>query len=103
MRLKRGWKNGLVLIFIGGLMISTLIANGMGLIWHDHGLTGYEPVASGIAWLFSWLPATGAAVVLFYVYVVGSFINFINILSVRSTRQALPLNYKSLSTLGSTA
>ena len=38
-RLKRGWKNGLVLIFIGGLMTSTLIANGMGLIWHDHGLT----------------------------------------------------------------
>ncbi len=64
-RLKRGWKNGLVLIFIGGLMTSTLIANGMGLIWHDHGLTAYEPIASGIAWLFSWLPETGA-IVLFY-------------------------------------
>ena len=64
-RLKRGWKNGLVLIFIGGLMTSTLIANGMGLIWHDHGLTGYEPIASGIAWLFSWLPETGA-IILFY-------------------------------------
>lgn len=64
-RLKRGWKNGLVLIFIGGLMTSTLVANGMSLIWHDHGLTGYEPVASGIAWLFSWLPETGA-ITLFY-------------------------------------
>ena len=35
-RLKRGWKNGLVLIFIGGLMVSVLIGNGMGMIWHDH-------------------------------------------------------------------
>lgn len=65
-RLKRGWKNGLVLIFIGTLMVSTLFANGMGLIWHDHGLTGYEPIASSIAWLFQWLPET-AAVIVFYV------------------------------------
>ena len=61
-RLKRGWKNGLVLIFIGGLMVSTLIANGMGLIWHEHGLTGTEPIASAIAWLFQWLSPTIAAV-----------------------------------------
>ncbi|MBG9454715.1 hypothetical protein ABE61_11800 [Lysinibacillus sphaericus] len=65
-RLKRGWKNGLVLIFIGGLMVSTLLANGMGLIWHDEGLTYTEPVASGIAAIFSFLPAS-AAVVVFYV------------------------------------
>ena len=65
-RLKRGWKNGLVLIFIGGLMVSTLVANGMGLIWHGHGLTAYEPVASAISWVFQWLPET-AAVVVFYV------------------------------------
>ena len=37
---------GLVLIFIGGLMISTLIGNGMGLIWHDQVLAWTEPVAS---------------------------------------------------------
>ena len=60
-RLKRGFKNGLVLIFIGGLMVSTLIANAMGLIWHEHALTGAEPVASGIAWLFQWLSPTIAA------------------------------------------
>ena len=64
-RLKRGWKNGLVLIFIGGLMVSTLLANGMGLIWHEHGLTGYEPVASSIAWIFSFVPVSVAAGVFF--------------------------------------
>ncbi|TQR32287.1 4Fe-4S dicluster domain-containing protein [Lysinibacillus sphaericus] len=65
-RLKRGWKNGLVLIFIGGLMVSTLLANGMGIIWHGEGLTYTEPVASGIAAIFSFLPAAAATVV-FYV------------------------------------
>ncbi len=65
-RLKRGWKNGLVLIFIGGLMVSTLLANSMGIIWHGEGLTYTEPVASGIAAIFSFLPASAAAVV-FYV------------------------------------
>ncbi|MGE7998596.1 (Fe-S)-binding protein [Lysinibacillus sp. NPDC093190] len=65
-RLKRGWKNGLVLIFIGGLMVSTLLANGMGIIWHGEGLTYTEPVASGIAAIFGYLPASAAAVV-FYV------------------------------------
>ncbi|MFJ8457602.1 heterodisulfide reductase-related iron-sulfur binding cluster [Lysinibacillus xylanilyticus] len=65
-RLKRGWKNGLVLIFIGGLMLSTLLANGMGLIWHGEELSYTEPVASGIAAIFSFLPASVAAVV-FYV------------------------------------
>lgn len=65
-RLKRGWKNGLVLIFIGGLMLSTLLANGMGLIWHGEELSYTEPFASGIAAIFSFLPASVAAVV-FYV------------------------------------
>ncbi|MGE7947853.1 heterodisulfide reductase-related iron-sulfur binding cluster [Lysinibacillus sp. NPDC093688] len=65
-RLKRGWKNGLVLIFIGGLMVSTLLANGMGIILHGEELTYTEPVASGIAAIFSFLPASAAGVV-FYV------------------------------------
>ncbi|WP_342473129.1 heterodisulfide reductase-related iron-sulfur binding cluster [Metasolibacillus sp. FSL H7-0170] len=65
-RLKRGLKNGLVLIFIGGLMVSTLIANGMGLIWHEHGLTGSEPVASAIAFIFGFLSPKIAAAI-FYV------------------------------------
>ena len=48
-RLKRGWKSGLVLIFIGGLMLSTLLSNGMNMIWQGHELTWTEPVASAIA------------------------------------------------------
>ena len=45
-RLKRGFKSGLVLIFIGGLMLSVLFGNGMSMIWHGHEPTIYEPVAS---------------------------------------------------------
>ena len=67
-RLKRGWKNGLVLIFIGGLMVSTLIANGMGIIWHGHEQSLYEPVASVIAMAFSFLPQTAAATVFFVMW-----------------------------------
>ncbi|MBY0097446.1 heterodisulfide reductase-related iron-sulfur binding cluster [Mesobacillus maritimus] len=65
-RLKRGIKNGLVLIFIGGLMLSVLLGNGMSLIWHDHAGTWTEPVASLIAAAFTWLPETGA-IAIFYI------------------------------------
>lgn len=66
-RLKRGWKNGLVLIFIGGLMLSTLLANGFAMIWHEHTtFNGFEPVASTIMLAFSWLPPA-AGMVMFYV------------------------------------
>ena len=65
-RLKRGIKNGLVLIFIGGLMLSVLLGNGMSMIWHSHEGTWTEPVASLIAAAFTWLPETGA-IAIFYV------------------------------------
>ncbi|MFP3917561.1 (Fe-S)-binding protein [Lysinibacillus telephonicus] len=65
-RLKRGWKNGLVLIFIGGLMVSTLVGNGMSIIWHEHSFLGSEPIASTIAAIFGFLPPEAAAGV-FYV------------------------------------
>lgn len=65
-RLKRGFKSGLVLLFIGGLMISVLAGNGMSLIWHNEQLGWSEPVASLIASLFNFLPETGATI-LFYV------------------------------------
>ncbi|WAA09633.1 heterodisulfide reductase-related iron-sulfur binding cluster [Fervidibacillus albus] len=65
-RLKRGLKNGLVLIFIGSLMLSVLFGNGMGILWHGHELTWSEPIASSLAYLFSWLSPLAAAV-LFYV------------------------------------
>lgn len=66
-RLKRGFKSGLVLIFIGGLMLATLVANGASLIWlHGGELHWSEPVASSIAFLLGWMSETAAAVV-FYV------------------------------------
>ena len=37
-RLKRGFKSGLVLIFIGGLMLATLVANGASLICCTEGI-----------------------------------------------------------------
>ncbi|MFU0789413.1 heterodisulfide reductase-related iron-sulfur binding cluster [Virgibacillus proomii] len=65
-RLKRGFKAGLVLLFIGTLMLSVLFGNGMVQLWHGHEPTWMEPVASVIAMAFSWLSPTGA-MVLFYV------------------------------------
>jgi Fe-S oxidoreductase len=65
-RLKRNFKSGLVLLFIGGLMISVLLGNGMGIIWHGEDLSWTEPVASLVAAAFSGIGAT-AAIVLFYV------------------------------------
>ncbi|MUK89617.1 4Fe-4S dicluster domain-containing protein [Ornithinibacillus sp. L9] len=65
-RLKRGFKAGLVLIFIGTLMLSVLFGNGMALIWHGEDFTWTEPVASLIASAFAWLPET-AAITLFYI------------------------------------
>lgn len=66
-RLKRNWKAGLVLIFIGGLMVSKMLAKGMEFIWLDKSLTGFEPMASAIAFVASPLGA-GAAGLLFYVF-----------------------------------
>ncbi|MET3699053.1 Fe-S oxidoreductase [Bacillus oleivorans] len=65
-RLKRGFKSGLVLIFIGGLMLSVLFGNGMGMIWHGYEAAWTEPIATLIALSFSWVGET-AAVVLFYI------------------------------------
>jgi Fe-S oxidoreductase len=65
-RLKRGFKNGLVLLFIGGLMLSVLLGNGMGLIWHGHEGTWTEPIASLIAGALGGIGET-AAIVVFYI------------------------------------
>ncbi|MEK5176443.1 4Fe-4S dicluster domain-containing protein [Heyndrickxia sp. FSL W8-0496] len=64
-RLKRGFKAGLVLLFIGGLMISVLIGNGMGIIWHGEEAAWTEPVASLISLAFGWIGET-ASIVVFY-------------------------------------
>ncbi|GAE27162.1 Fe-S oxidoreductase [Halalkalibacter wakoensis JCM 9140] len=66
-RLKRGWKAGLVLIFIGGLMTSKLLAKGMEIIWFDKSLSSWEPIASSIASIFGFV-SPDAAGVLFFVF-----------------------------------
>ncbi len=60
-RLKRSFVSGLVYMFLGGLMIATLFANGMGIIWHGEELSWSEPIASSIAYAFNWLPQPAAA------------------------------------------
>lgn len=65
-RLKRNFKAGLVLIFIGGLMLSVLLGNGAGIIWHGEEPSWSEPIASGIAYLLSGIGTTGA-IVIFYI------------------------------------
>ncbi|MBZ5749152.1 (Fe-S)-binding protein [Metabacillus rhizolycopersici] len=65
-RLKRGVKSGLVLIFIGGLMLSVLLGNGAGIIWHGHELTWSEPIASSLAYILRFVGETGS-IAIFYV------------------------------------
>ncbi|MEI2666887.1 4Fe-4S dicluster domain-containing protein [Rossellomorea sp. LJF3] len=65
-RLKRGFKSGLVLLFIGGLMLSVLVGNGMGIIWHGEDLAWTEPVASLIAGALGGIGET-ASIAIFYV------------------------------------
>ena len=64
-RLKRNFKAGLVLIFIGGLMLSVLLGNGAGMVWHQHEPSWSEPIASLIAVSFSGMGGTAAAVVFY--------------------------------------
>jgi Fe-S oxidoreductase len=66
-RLKRGFFAGLVYLFLTGLMLCTLLANGMDIIWHGGEESWSEPVASAIASAFSFLPQTAAAA-LFFVF-----------------------------------
>ncbi len=67
-RLKRGWKNGLVLFFISMLMVSVLAGNGMDFLMQADSIefAWKEPVASAIAVLFNGL-SQPAAMVLFYI------------------------------------
>ncbi|WP_096437685.1 (Fe-S)-binding protein [Alteribacter populi] len=66
-RLKRNFKAGLVLIFIGGLMISKLFAKGMEIIWLEKSTTVAEPIASTIATVFTPIGGTAAGA-LFFVF-----------------------------------
>ncbi|WP_010099495.1 (Fe-S)-binding protein [Ornithinibacillus scapharcae] len=64
-RLKRGLKAGLVLIFIGTLMLSVLLGNGMALIWHGEAATWTEPIASLVATAFGFMSPSAAMVIFF--------------------------------------
>lgn len=61
-RLKRNFKAGLVLIFIGGLMVSKLFAKGFEFVWLGKELTAAEPIASGIAAAVAPMGVTAASV-----------------------------------------
>lgn len=64
-RLKRGFKSGLVLLLIGGLMLTVLLGNGMNIVWQHHELSWREPMASVIAFVFGFMGETPAAVVFY--------------------------------------
>lgn len=65
-RLKRNFKSGLVLIFIGGLMVAVLVGNGMGMIWHGEEATWAEPIASLISMTLAAIGKT-AAITIYYI------------------------------------
>jgi Fe-S oxidoreductase len=67
-RLKRNFKSGLVLLFIGGLMIFVLLGNGMGIIWHAEDTSWTEPVASLVSIIFSGIGKTAAIVVFYFAW-----------------------------------
>lgn len=66
-RLKRGFKAGLVYFFLTGLMLCTLLANGMVMIWLGDEPGWTEPIASAVSIVFGWLPQ-GVAGALFFVF-----------------------------------
>ena len=85
-RLKRSFVSGLVYMFLGGLMIATLFANGMGIIWHGEELSWSEPIASLIAYSFSWLPQNCGCSP-FPCFLVVASIMFTRLFSLHSTRK----------------
>ncbi|MCM3568078.1 (Fe-S)-binding protein [Neobacillus mesonae] len=66
-RLKRGFMAGLVYYFLIGLMLCTLLANGMDMIWLRDKPSWTEPIASAVSLVFNWLPQSVAGT-LFFVF-----------------------------------
>ncbi|MFT9849173.1 (Fe-S)-binding protein [Aneurinibacillus sp. REN35] len=69
-RLKRGWKANLVVWLITILMVSTLLSEGLEIIWlhpEEVGFRSTQPIASSLAIALSGLGSTAAGV-LFYVF-----------------------------------
>ncbi|MBD1372060.1 4Fe-4S dicluster domain-containing protein [Hazenella sp. IB182357] len=67
-RLKRGFKSGLVIIFLSVLMTSILFSAVFEKIMYDEPLTWYTPVSSLLAMPFMGWMSVGAATVLFYIF-----------------------------------
>jgi len=67
-RLKRGWRSGLVIVFLTVLMFSELFSIGFRNLWYGHGPSVYEPFSSLLAMPFSGLAGTTAAAVGFYFF-----------------------------------
>src|SRR5690625_2935205 len=87
-RLKRGFKAGLVLVFIGTLMLSVLVSNGMLQIWQGTGVTWTEPVASLIAGAFDWLSPTAAMVIFFIAWWIHTLTLFTFLVYVPQSKHA---------------
>lgn len=67
-RLKRGFKAGLVIIFLTLLMASILLSAAFEKLWVGQGVTWYTPISSIIALPFMDWMSVEAAQVLFYVF-----------------------------------
>src|SRR5690625_2248398 len=87
-RLQRGFSAGLVLIFIGTLMLSVLFGNGMLHIWQGTGGIWSEPVASLIAGAFGWLSPTAAMVLYFVTWWVHTLTLFTFLVYVPQSKHA---------------
>jgi len=67
-RLKRGWRSGLVIIFLTVLMFSELFSIGFRNLMHGHGPSVYEPFSSLLVMPFAGLAGTTAAAAGFYIF-----------------------------------
>lgn len=68
-RLKRGFKSGIVLLLISSLMASVLLSLAFEQIWLGHEPSGFAPISSVLASLFSAIGVgTTAGAVLFYIF-----------------------------------
>ncbi|WP_411502891.1 (Fe-S)-binding protein [Brevibacillus centrosporus] len=68
-RLKRGFKSGIVLLLISSLMASVLLSLAFEQIWLGHEPSGFAPISSVLASLFSAIGVgTTASAVLFYIF-----------------------------------
>src|SRR5690625_1285989 len=67
-RLEPGFSAGLVLIFIGTLMLTVLLGNGLSQVWHGVEATWTDVVATAIAAAFAWLSPVVAKISYYVVW-----------------------------------